>query len=82
MIDVDAARLQLFINTLVSDVNEEFSQKKVKNFDESNLPQHARVIFCSKEDTKDTDEDNEDIQYHHHWIDDEILNFNDDDNED
>ncbi|GFU64005.1 hypothetical protein TNCV_245821 [Trichonephila clavipes] len=32
-------------------------------------------------DTKDTDEDNEDIQYQH-WIDDEISIFNNDDNED
>ena len=39
IIDVDAARLQLFINTYTaSDVNEEFSRKKVKNFDASNLP--------------------------------------------
>ncbi|GFT30679.1 uncharacterized protein TNCV_758831 [Trichonephila clavipes] len=32
-------------------------------------------------DTKDADEDNEDIQYQH-WIDDEISIFNDDNNED
>ncbi|GFY58233.1 uncharacterized protein TNIN_74431 [Trichonephila inaurata madagascariensis] len=39
MIDVDAARLQLFIKTyIVSDVNEEFIRKNVKNFDASNLP--------------------------------------------
>ncbi|GFV87261.1 uncharacterized protein TNCV_5114791 [Trichonephila clavipes] len=39
MIDVDAARLQLFINTyMVSDVNEQFNRKNVKNFDASNLP--------------------------------------------
>ncbi|GFX19802.1 uncharacterized protein TNCV_1433631 [Trichonephila clavipes] len=93
MIDVDAARLQLFINTyMVSDVNEEFNRKNVKNFDVSNLPtckrellqQFQRANYITslwKEDTKDADEDNEDIQYQH-WIDDEILNFNDDDNED
>ncbi|GFW57465.1 uncharacterized protein TNCV_543751 [Trichonephila clavipes] len=76
MIDVDAARLQLFINTyMVSDVNEEFIRKNVKNFDASNLPP------CKKVDTKDADEDNEDIQYQH-WIDDELSIFNDDDNED
>ncbi|GFY51258.1 hypothetical protein TNIN_121421 [Trichonephila inaurata madagascariensis] len=39
MIDVDDVRLQLFINTyMVSDVNEEFNRKNVKNFDVSNLP--------------------------------------------
>ncbi|KAL4707134.1 hypothetical protein ACJJTC_018869 [Scirpophaga incertulas] len=39
IIDVDAARLQLFINTyMVCDVNEEFNRKNVKNFDASNLP--------------------------------------------
>ncbi|GFW23655.1 hypothetical protein TNCV_4091981 [Trichonephila clavipes] len=47
-------------------------EKNVKNFDASNLP------TCKKKDTKDADED---IQYHH-WIDEEILNFNDDDNKD
>ncbi|GFY68573.1 hypothetical protein TNIN_70691, partial [Trichonephila inaurata madagascariensis] len=31
--------------------------------------------------TKDADEDNKDIQYQH-WIDDEISNLNDDNNED
>ncbi|GFT41856.1 hypothetical protein TNCV_1667151 [Trichonephila clavipes] len=56
MIDVDAVRLQLFINTyMVSDVNEEFIRKNLKNFDASNLP------ACKKVDTKDADEDNEDI---------------------
>ncbi|GFX15651.1 uncharacterized protein TNCV_2131371 [Trichonephila clavipes] len=35
----------------------------------------------SEEDIKDADEDNKDIQYQQ-WIDNEILNFNDDDNED
>ncbi|GFY41444.1 uncharacterized protein TNIN_77481 [Trichonephila inaurata madagascariensis] len=35
----------------------------------------------SEEDTRDADEDNKDIQYQH-WTDDEILNFNDNDNED
>ncbi|GFY41708.1 uncharacterized protein TNIN_279911 [Trichonephila inaurata madagascariensis] len=140
MIDVDAARLQLFINTyIVSDVNEEFIRKNVKNFDASNLPprksellqQFRRANYItslwsnahmkgicifspenngwtlednqyhfnwfdgdqlpafvseslqdeSEVDTKDADEDNKDIQYQH-WIDDEISNFNDDDNED
>ncbi|GFW19656.1 uncharacterized protein TNCV_1605471 [Trichonephila clavipes] len=39
MIDVDATRLQLFINTyMVSDVNEEFNRQNVKTFDASNLP--------------------------------------------
>lgn len=39
VIDVDAARLQLFINTYtVADVNEDFNRKNVKNFDASNLP--------------------------------------------
>ncbi|GFW16547.1 hypothetical protein TNCV_2351711 [Trichonephila clavipes] len=76
MIEVDAARLQLFINTyMVSDVNEEFIQKNVKNFDASNLPP------CKKVDTKNADEDNEDIQYQH-LIDNELSIFNDDDNED
>ncbi|GFW97905.1 uncharacterized protein TNCV_1426681 [Trichonephila clavipes] len=75
MIDVDAARLQLFINTcMVSDVNEEFIWKNVKNFDGSNLPPYKKV------DTKDADEDNEDIQYQH-WIDDELSIFNDDNEE-
>ncbi|PRD30886.1 UNVERIFIED_CONTAM: hypothetical protein NCL1_25057 [Trichonephila clavipes] len=35
----------------------------------------------SEDDTRDADEDNKDIQYQH-WIDNEILNFIDDDNED
>ncbi|GFW67920.1 uncharacterized protein TNCV_3872491 [Trichonephila clavipes] len=35
----------------------------------------------SEVDTKDADEDNEDIQYQH-WIDDELSIFNDDNNED
>ncbi|GFS69364.1 uncharacterized protein TNCV_4011731 [Trichonephila clavipes] len=75
MIDVDAARLQLFINTyMVSDVNEKFIRKNVKNFDPSNLPP------CKKVDTKDADEDNEDIQYQHS-NDDELSIFNDDGNE-
>lgn len=39
IIDVDAARLQLFINTYqVSDINEAFSRKKLRNFDASSLP--------------------------------------------
>lgn len=39
LVDVDAARLQLFINTYtVGDVNEEFHRQNVKNFDASNLP--------------------------------------------
>ncbi|GFT59225.1 uncharacterized protein TNCV_3891731 [Trichonephila clavipes] len=136
MINVDATRLQ-YINTyMVSDVNEGFNRKNVKNFDASNLPtteflqQFRRANYItitwsnthmnglstfrpenngwtlednqhfnwfngdqlpafvsesvqdeSEEDTKDADEDNEDVQ-HHHRIDDEILNFNDDDNED
>ncbi|GFW37609.1 uncharacterized protein TNCV_4028051 [Trichonephila clavipes] len=140
MIDVDADKLQLFINAYtVSDVNEEFIQKNVKIFDASNLPpcksellqqfRRANYIISlwinahmkgicifspenngwilednqyhfkwfdgdqlsafvcellqdeSEVDTKDTDEDNEDIQYQN-WIDDEISIFNDDDNED
>lgn len=37
--DVNAARLQLFTNTYaVSDVNEQFKHKSIKNFDASNLP--------------------------------------------
>ncbi|CAG9765833.1 unnamed protein product [Ceutorhynchus assimilis] len=39
IIDVDAARLQLFINSYtVSSVNEEFHRKNIKNFEASNLP--------------------------------------------
>ncbi|CAK1552503.1 unnamed protein product [Leptosia nina] len=39
VIDVDAARLQIFINLYtVSDVNEAFDRKKLRNFDASNLP--------------------------------------------
>lgn len=39
LIDVDAARLQLFINTYtVDNVNEEFQRQNVRNFDASNLP--------------------------------------------
>lgn len=38
-IDVDTATLQIFIKTrMVSNVNEEFIRKNVKNFDASNLP--------------------------------------------
>ncbi|KAG8179172.1 hypothetical protein JTE90_024376 [Oedothorax gibbosus] len=37
--DVDAARLQQFINNyMVYDVNEEFNRENVKSFDASNLP--------------------------------------------
>ncbi|GFU70319.1 hypothetical protein TNCV_2106581 [Trichonephila clavipes] len=35
-------------------------------------PYNFRIVHRSEEDTKDTDEDNEDIQYQH-WIDDEIY---------
>ncbi|GFR12653.1 hypothetical protein TNCT_105651 [Trichonephila clavata] len=46
MIDVDAARLQLFINTyIVSEVNEEFNRKNVKTVDESNLPSCERELL-------------------------------------
>nr|CAD7262235.1 unnamed protein product [Timema shepardi] len=39
VIDVDAARLQMFIDSYtVSDVNEAFDRKKLRNFDASNLP--------------------------------------------
>lgn len=39
IIDVDAARLQMFIDSYtVSDVNEAFDRKKLRNFDASNLP--------------------------------------------
>ncbi|CAG9763424.1 unnamed protein product [Ceutorhynchus assimilis] len=39
IIDVDAARLQLFINSYtVSSVNEKFHRKNIKNFDATNLP--------------------------------------------
>lgn len=39
IIDVDAARLQIFINTYtVSDVNEAFNVNNLRNFDASNLP--------------------------------------------
>lgn len=39
VMDVNAARLQLFINTyMVCDVNEKFMQKNMKNFDATNLP--------------------------------------------
>lgn len=38
-INVDDTRLQLFINTyMISDVNEKFNRKNLKNFDASNLP--------------------------------------------
>ncbi|GFY45513.1 uncharacterized protein TNIN_165381 [Trichonephila inaurata madagascariensis] len=53
-------------------------------FDGHRLPNFVRESLQdeSEEDTKVADEDNKDIQYQH-WIDDEILNFNDDDdNED
>ncbi|KAF9418547.1 hypothetical protein HW555_004696 [Spodoptera exigua] len=37
--DVDAARLQIFIDSYtVSDVNEAFNRKKLRNFDASSLP--------------------------------------------
>jgi len=39
IIDVDAARLQMFINSYtVADVNEAFDRKKLRNFDGSSLP--------------------------------------------
>ncbi|CAK1544134.1 unnamed protein product [Leptosia nina] len=39
VIDVDGARLQIFIDSYtVSDVNEAFDLKKLRNFDASNLP--------------------------------------------
>lgn len=39
IIDVDAARLQMFIDSYtVSDVNETFNRKKLRNFDASSLP--------------------------------------------
>ncbi|GFR11302.1 hypothetical protein TNCT_7671 [Trichonephila clavata] len=45
----------------------------------------APVFLCQFDgcikDTKDADKDNEVIQYKH-WIDDEISNFNDNNNED
>ncbi|GFT49910.1 uncharacterized protein TNCV_4175491 [Trichonephila clavipes] len=52
-------------------------------FDGDQLPAFVSESFQDEleEYTKDVDEDNEDVQYHH-WIDDEILNFNDGDNED
>ena len=44
--DVDAARLQLFVNNYtVSDVNEEFNPKNLKNFDASNLPPCKSELF-------------------------------------
>lgn len=46
IIDVDAARLQLFINTYtVSDVSEEFNRKSVRNFDSCNLPPCKSELF-------------------------------------
>ncbi|GFY64563.1 uncharacterized protein TNIN_98381 [Trichonephila inaurata madagascariensis] len=39
VIDVDAARLQMFIDLYtISDVNEDFDRKKLRNFDACNLP--------------------------------------------
>lgn len=39
ILDVDTARLQFFINNhTVSDINEEFNRKNVKNFDACYLP--------------------------------------------
>lgn len=46
IIDVDAARLQLFLNNYtVSDINEEFNPKNLKNFDASNLPPCKTELF-------------------------------------
>ncbi|CAH2096953.1 unnamed protein product [Euphydryas editha] len=143
IIDVDAARLQLFINTyMVSDINEKFNQKNLRNFDASNLPpckselwqQFRRASYIaslwnnasmkminifnpenngwtlqdgkydfhwfdgdqlpgfvsesleeqSEEENKgnaDDDDHDLDIQFQD-WLDDELSNFNDDDNED
>lgn len=39
VLDVDAARLQLFVNNYsVNSINEEFNRKNLKNFDASSLP--------------------------------------------
>ncbi|GFY73071.1 uncharacterized protein TNIN_340201, partial [Trichonephila inaurata madagascariensis] len=44
-------------------------------FDRDQLPAFvSESLQDESEDTKDADEDNEDIQYQH-WIDDEILNL-------
>ncbi|GFY64746.1 uncharacterized protein TNIN_355801 [Trichonephila inaurata madagascariensis] len=51
VIDVDAARLQRFIDLYtISDVNEAFDRKKLRNFDASNLPleKAASSSFCEK----------------------------------
>lgn len=44
--DVDAARLQLFINNYrVSNINAEFNLKNIKNFDASSLPPTKSELF-------------------------------------
>ncbi|GBP87341.1 hypothetical protein EVAR_17486_1 [Eumeta japonica] len=46
IIDVDAARLQLFINKYtVADINEEFNRKNLKNVDASSLPPCKSELF-------------------------------------
>ncbi|CAH1107865.1 unnamed protein product [Psylliodes chrysocephalus] len=61
IIDVDAARLQMFIDSYtVSDVNEAFDRKKLRNFDASNLPpwdQLPNYVSDSLEIISETDEE-------------------------
>ncbi|GFX07245.1 uncharacterized protein TNCV_2972221 [Trichonephila clavipes] len=46
VIDVDAARLQMFNDLYtISDVNEAFDRKKLRNFDASNVPPCKRELF-------------------------------------
>ena len=46
VLDVDAARLQLFLNNYkVNNINEEFNRKNLKNFDARNLPPCKTELF-------------------------------------
>ncbi|GFS80542.1 uncharacterized protein TNCV_3179191 [Trichonephila clavipes] len=46
VIDVDAARLQMFIDLyIISDVNKAFDRKKLRNFDASNVPPCKRELL-------------------------------------
>ncbi|CAG5043316.1 unnamed protein product [Parnassius apollo] len=46
IIDVDATRLQMFIDSYtVSDINEAFNRKKLRNFDASSLPSCKSELF-------------------------------------
>ncbi|GFY66447.1 hypothetical protein TNIN_419531 [Trichonephila inaurata madagascariensis] len=70
-------------NLLINISSGKAASETVENF-LLNIEEHSEIkrkTFIAKVDTKDSDENNEGIQYQH-WIDDDISNFNYDDNED